>query len=521
METWIPLPAALPQRPLQLSKVIQRKSDSFCSWSRPSRICTLSTLLLAKRQVYSARKCMAPVETFEDAEGIDDTDDSAAEQERRSFETCVGSYAWLYEAQDFDWRSLAGRRERAPKTTVALIIGYLGHNFLGLQQPCFRGTQFAHAVETELELALLKAGAMIPENFGNLCRLRWSRVGRTDAGVSASCNVVTGRLIVEKDDQALDDLVDRIREFLPRDLAIHGAAFVSKRFSARWEGTRREYLFLLPSFCVAPTLTMTRTWLAKNRPGEAPTDFSVEDLQKLEDALGLRKIRLSSEHLKCFRLALASFEGTHFFGNFANKKLDPRGPQGFRHVRRVHCGNPWVDEHGREWVTVEICADSFLTHQIRKMIATAALVAQGALSLEFIDAAMHRHLDVKTQRFPPNGLIFKRPFFKSKTSTGLPSSVEAKLNSEEVAARMFAMQEWLQKEVIKEAEEGLSAVYWLACVAHFEPEDMESEVLQQYRRLMPKNEQHIKARQAASTQVACIVASQGAELWLGRHRRAK
>eukprot|EP00913_Durusdinium_trenchii_P033748 g31592.t1 len=204
---------------------------------------------------------------------------------------------------------------------------------------------------------------------------------------------------------------------------------------------------------------------------------AAQDLQKLEDALGLRKIRLSSEHLKCFRLALASFEGTHFFGNFANKKLDPRGPQGFRHVRRpqeqrqlnlqilrlffgrrrVHCGNPWVDEHGREWVTVEICADSFLTHQIRKMIATAALVAQGALS----------HLDVKTQRFPPNGLIFKRPFFKSKTSTGLPSSVEAKLNSEEVAARMFAMQEWLQKEVIKEAEEGLSAVYWLACVAHF------------------------------------------------------
>lgn len=41
---------------------------------------------------------------------------------------------------------------------------------------------------------------------------------------------------------------------------------------------------------------------------------------------------------------------------------------------RFHCGDPWVDEDGREWLTLEICADSFLTHQIRKMVATAALV---------------------------------------------------------------------------------------------------------------------------------------------------
>lgn len=96
-----------------------------------------------------------------------------------------------------------------------------------------------------------------------------------------------------------------------------------------------------------------------------------------------------------------------------------KGPQGYRHVRRcqgtsgthlrifespnlhqcrLHCGDPWVDEHGREWLTLEIChlaalkvlsevarsceirncrgADSFLTHQIRKMVATAALAAR-------------------------------------------------------------------------------------------------------------------------------------------------
>ena len=38
--------------------------------------------------------------------------------------------------------------------------GYLGHKFVGLQQPCQQGlggTDFVRAVETELELALFKA----------------------------------------------------------------------------------------------------------------------------------------------------------------------------------------------------------------------------------------------------------------------------------------------------------------------------------------------------------------------------
>lgn len=303
---------------------------------RPSRICAFTALILSRRS--QARRCLPAIETFEeeDHEGIDDTDEGD-EEGRRSFENCVGSYAWLWETQDFDWTSLAGRSERQSKTTVALIIGYLGHKFVGLQQPCQQGrTDFVRAVETELELALFKAGAMIPENFGNLCRLRWSRVGRTDAGVSASCNVVSGRLIVGKDPESLEELVQRIRSFLPADLAIHGAAFVSKRFSARREGCRRAYEFLVPSFCVAPTRAKTRTWLAARRPDVMPTDFTVEDLKLLEEELKLREVRLSAEQLKRFRRALAAFEGTHFFGNFANKKLDPRGPQGYRHVRRCH-----------------------------------------------------------------------------------------------------------------------------------------------------------------------------------------
>ncbi|OLQ07159.1 Fucoxanthin-chlorophyll a-c binding protein F, chloroplastic [Symbiodinium microadriaticum] len=665
---------------------------------------------------------------------------------------------------------------------------------------------------------------------------------------------------------ALDALVERIRSFLPPDVELHGAATVSKRYNARWEGARRDYRFLLPSFCVAPTLAKVRQWLAENRHMESPTGFNVEDLREIEEELGLRQVRLTDDQLQRFREAFCSFEGTHYFGNFANKKLDPMGPQGFRHLRRVACGEPFVDDFGREWLPLEISnlssetcpavdsavllheflrsfggslvsrfrglaaatfnrrravelkhgriamyatigyivpeyfrwpgflspslglkfsdmpnglaalsklpvlggaqiiafagliettgffqaasttdgrgpregqfsmkdstesaepgnygvgfpnflgkvedpearktklaaelangrlammaiigmffqdgltgsawgdwstytasplraydpseevgampplgffdplnfskpgrplgvflqdlsdeekfawlraaelkngrvammatvgavfqhfvrlpgfesmpagikaiekapgsygfvilwilagvlelgpwrqvadkemrereinngrfamfaaigiiaaemytgGDSFLTHQIRKMVATAALVAQGILSLEFIQAAMHRRIYVKTQRFPPVGLMFQRPFFSPKTPQR--AGVEAALQSEAVSDRIAAMKARLEEAILKEADDRRSAVKWLACVAHFEPEDMESEVLKEFRELKSSMDRQIRGRRAASTQVVCIRAGEGSDLWLGRHFQSR
>ncbi|CAE7226123.1 unnamed protein product [Symbiodinium sp. CCMP2456] len=116
----------------------------------------------AKARSRQARHCRVPAETTEDEEAtdaVDDTDGGEVQDGRRSYETCVGSYAWLYDKQGYDWTELAGRKEKGSKTSVALIIGYLGHHFAGLQQPWIASENFVRAVETELELALLKAGS--------------------------------------------------------------------------------------------------------------------------------------------------------------------------------------------------------------------------------------------------------------------------------------------------------------------------------------------------------------------------
>jgi tRNA pseudouridine38-40 synthase len=46
-------------------------------------------------------------------------------------------------------------------------------------------------VEGVLEQAMLDAGAILPTNYGNQRRLKWTRSSRTDRGVHSLCTVRT------------------------------------------------------------------------------------------------------------------------------------------------------------------------------------------------------------------------------------------------------------------------------------------------------------------------------------------
>ncbi|CAE8627464.1 unnamed protein product, partial [Polarella glacialis] len=440
---------------------------------------TLLLGLASRAATRRGRRCIAHAAEFQswdDEEesvnaGDDDEDadgsDGSGQRERYSHGISCGSWASIFQKEGFDWSQIAGRTEKGPKSNVALIIGYDGSNFKGLQQisnpsRISSRIQFSRVfatVESELELALLKAGAMLPSNFGNLEKLRWTRAGRTDAGVSAGCNVVTARLIVGDGETALDDLVERVNSFLPPEVLLHSAAVVTSRFSARDDGSRRSYRFFVPSFAVVPSIDAMRCALAAINCQD-PRGLGFEELKTLEDLAGLRQARVSAETLRRLREALSCFEGTHYFANFANAGLGFQDRQAFRTLRSISCDDPFVDENGREWLSITVCADSFLTHQIRKMIATAAQVAQGSLPLDFIKAALNCHVVACTPRFPPVGLIFLRPYFEGSQRGKV---LEETLSSEKVEARIATWVEQLRVAVMKEAIDTQRWVKWLAC----------------------------------------------------------
>ena len=126
------------------------------------------------------------------------------------------------------------------KLNTALFMGYKGTNYHGLQKS-LEADQF-NTVESELERALYKAKLISDDNFGNLNRINWQRVSRTDKGVHAMLNCITYKAyyrpehlikglteeelnlpkaeLKEKIDKPM--VTEMINSYLPDDIRIYG-----------------------------------------------------------------------------------------------------------------------------------------------------------------------------------------------------------------------------------------------------------------------------------------------------------
>jgi len=278
-------------------------------------------------------------------------------------------------------------------------------------------------------------------------------------------------------------------------------------------------MYYMPTYCLGPASTAAVGSSYKAHAAEWDFDrLKNEGARWLEDEAGLRAFRVQPPELERFQEALACFPGTHFFGNFAGTRYEADDADAWRHVRTCECvGEPFVDDSGREWLAVSVVADSFVTHQIRKMISTAALVAQGLLPLEYIHAAFERRIKSSTTKLPPHGLIFLRPYFQGSERA---NRLEKALAGEEVGKHVEAWLEALRKDVLRADAELCQWVRWLALTSNFLPNTRRkiAETLEAYAEQRRLRAQRVASKRAGAVQVAAIIASMGEPLWAGRHR---
>ncbi|RFU26686.1 hypothetical protein B7463_g9670, partial [Scytalidium lignicola] len=131
---------------------------------------------------------------------------------------------------------------RKPKRKVAVLIGYAGSGYKGMQ---INNTE--KTIEGDLFKAFIAAGAISKANADDPKKSSLVRCARTDKGVHAAGNVISLKLIVED-----PNIVQTINENLPLQIRVWGIERTNGSFSCYQTCDSRWYEYLIPTYSFLP-----------------------------------------------------------------------------------------------------------------------------------------------------------------------------------------------------------------------------------------------------------------------------
>ncbi|KAJ9136820.1 Pseudouridine synthase [Pleurostoma richardsiae] len=385
--------------------------------------------------------------------------------------------------------------ERRPKRKVAVMIGYAGTGY--------KGMQIAHqekTIEGELFAAFVAAGAVSKANASDPRKIALVRCARTDKGVHAAGNVISLKLIIED-----PDIVQKINESLPEQIRVWGMERTNNSFSAYTACDSRWYEYLLPSYALLPPHPdsflgrkvsdaakengvyddMLKRWedvkdfwtdveendikpmldnidpelrkevlsllhaadefrnidtkeASGSADDEAKTEITPADSEKPSGEgeskkssarreftaaeiaardvkaayrTALRRYRITAVRLQQLQEALNQYVGTRNFHNYTVQKTH-KDPSAKRHIKSFVVNPKPIQIRDTEWLSLKVHGQSFMMHQIRKMVAMACLVVRCGAPLDRITES-YGPRNISIPKVPGSGLLLERPVFEA------------------------------------------------------------------------------------------------------------
>uniref|UniRef100_A0A8C5YUU2 Pseudouridine synthase 1 n=1 Tax=Marmota marmota marmota TaxID=9994 RepID=A0A8C5YUU2_MARMA len=194
-------------------------------------------------------------------------------------------------------------------------------------------------------------------------------------GVSAAGQVVSLKVWL------IDDILDKINSHLPSHIRILGLKRVTGGFNSKNKCDARTYLYMLPTFAFAHK------------------DRDVQD----------ETYRLSPETLRLVNRLLSCYKGTHSFHNFTSQK-GPREPSARRYILDMYCEEPFLRE-GLEFAVIKVKGQSFMMHQIRKMVGLVVAIVKGYAPESVLERSWGEE-KVDVPKAPGLGLVLERVHFE-------------------------------------------------------------------------------------------------------------
>ncbi|KAG8239520.1 hypothetical protein J437_LFUL016637 [Ladona fulva] len=329
--------------------------------------------------------------------------------------------------------------ERVKRKKMAVLMSYSGAGYLGMQRNPGRKT-----IEEELLTAMKSANLITEEAFEHPQEIQFQRAARTDKGVSAARQIVSLKLPSD------GPVVESINKHLPSQIRVIGMKRVTKGFNSKTACDARTYSYMLPTYAFDESMKSLEEPVMTNQDPKTPV---------LTTALPKEDFRLSSEALERVNEVLKLFEGTHNFHNFTSRKK-PMDPSAQRYIMSMKCGEPEICENV-EFATITVKGQSFMLHQIRKMVGLAIAVIRGLTSVETIVKAWKpERLDIPIA--PSLGLVLEEVHYDKYNrkfgSDGMHDSLTWAEYEEEIAE---FKKKYISSMIIKTEIEEKSMLNWL------------------------------------------------------------
>ncbi|KAF3059438.1 tRNA pseudouridine synthase 1 [Daldinia childiae] len=141
-----------------------------------------------------------------------------------------------------------------------------------------------------------------------------------------------------------------------------------------------------------------------------PVDRALKQI-KAAYVAAKRRYRVTPERLSQLQEALDRYLGTRNFHNYTIQKSHS-DPSAKRTIKSFVANPEPVQINDTEWLSLKVHGQSFMMHQIRKMVGMAVLVTRCATPLSRIDES-YGTARISIPKAPSLGLLLERPVFEN------------------------------------------------------------------------------------------------------------